>query len=208
MDETSLIFRPTSGRWLAGVVAVLAAYGLVSLVASGDVTDVVRYGPGVALVGALVWAAYWRPSVEVSDAGVTLHNVLRSIELPWPSIQRIDTRYALTLVTAYGTYAAWAAPAPGRRRTKDVVEPELRGLPESTYGPAGSVRPGDLPGTPSGDAAAIVRLRWEALRDAGHLDQPRLERSRPVTRWDRVTVTVLAVLAAATVVGLVATHQP
>lgn len=203
-----MVFRPTSGRWLAGVVAVLAAYGLVSLVAAGDVTDVVRYGPGVALVGALVWAAYWRPSVEVSDAGVTLHNVLRSIELPWPSIQRIDTRYALTLVTAYGTYAAWAAPAPGRRRTKDVVEPELRALPESTYGPAGSVRPGDLPGTPSGDAAAIVRLRWEALRDAGHLDQPRLERSRPVTRWHVATVAVLAVLAAATVVGLVVTHQP
>ncbi len=208
MDETSLIFRPTSGRWLAGVIAALAAYGLASLALTGDATDVLRYAPGVALVGAVVWAAYWLPSVEVSDAGVTLHNVLRSVELPWPSIQRIDTRYALTLVTAYGTFAAWAAPAPGRRGSKDVVEPDLRGLPESTYGAAGSVRPGDLPGTASGDAAVIVRSRWEALRDAGHLDQPRLERSRPVTRWHRGTLTVLAVLAATTVAGLVVTHQP
>ncbi|WP_308121633.1 PH domain-containing protein [Actinotalea ferrariae] len=209
MDETTQVFRPTSGRWLAGTVAALAAFGLVSLVVEGEPAEVLRYGSVLVLVAALVWAAYWLPAVEVSAAGVTLRNVLRTVELPWPSIQRIDTRYALTLVTAYGTYSAWAAPAPGNRRShRETPAAELRGLPETTYGAGGSVRPGDLPSSPSGAAAAIVRRRWEELRDAGHLDDPRLERPTPRTTWHRGTLTVLGVLTVATVVALLAVHQP
>src|SRR5665647_3403221 len=114
VDPTTLTFRPRSGRWMTGVVAALALYGIGSLAVAGEPLTLVRYAPGLLLVTAVVWAAYWQPAVIVSDAGVTVRNVLRTVELPWPSIQRIDTRYALTLITAYGSYAAWAAPAPGR----------------------------------------------------------------------------------------------
>jgi len=192
---------------MTGVVAALALYGIGSLAAAGEPLTLVRYAPGLLLVTAVVWAAYWQPAVIVSDAGVTVRNVLRTVELPWPSIQRIDTRYALTLITAYGSYAAWAAPAPGRIRSREASAAELRGLPESTYGAAGSVRPGDLPTSPSGEAAAIVRRRWEALRDAGHLDDPRLERDRPRTHLHWGTVALLATLAAATVAALAGIHQ-
>lgn len=208
MDETTLTFRPASGRWMTGVVAALAAFGIVSLALEGGQTELLRYGPGLVLVTALVWAAYWQPAVTVSAAGVTLRNVLRTVELPWPSIQRVDTRFALTLVTAYGTYSAWAAPAPGTGRAREASAADLRGLPESTYGAGQSVRPGDLPNSPSGAAAAIVRVRWEALRDAGHLDQPRLERDRPRSQVHWRTVTLLSVLAALTVAAVLATHQP
>ena len=208
MDETTLTFRPASGRWMTGVVAGLALFGIVSLAVEGGTDELLRYAPGLVLVAALVWAAYWEPSVTVSASGVRVRNVLRTIELPWPAIQRVDTRYALTLVTAYGTYSAWAAPAPGSSRTREASAADLRGLPESTYGAGQSVRPGDLPTSPSGAAAAIVRLRWEALRDAGHLDRPRLEHDRPRSHVHWRTVTVLAVLAALTVAALLAPHQP
>ncbi|WP_217617392.1 PH domain-containing protein, partial [Cellulomonas sp. GbtcB1] len=74
------------------------------------------YVAPVVLVVHWGWAAYWRPAVLVSPAGDELRNVTRTIELPWPTIQRVDTRYAHTLHTAYGDYAAWAAPAPSRAR--------------------------------------------------------------------------------------------
>src|SRR5665648_354904 len=164
VDPPTLTFRPRSGRWMTGVVATLALYGIGSLAVAGEPLTLVRYAPGLLLVTAVVWATYWQPAVIVSDAGVTVRNVLRTVELPWPSIRRIDTRYALTLITADG-----------------------------------SVRPGDLPTGPSGQAAAIVRGRWEALRDAGHLDDPRLERDRPRSHLHWGTVALLATLAALTV---------
>src|SRR5450756_852879 len=207
VDPTTLTFRPRSGRWMTGVVAALALYGIGSLAVAGEPLALVRYAPGLLLVTAVVWAAYWQPAVIVSDAGVTVRNVLRTVELPWPSIQRIDTRYALTLITAYGSYAAWAAPAPGRTRSREASAADLRGLPESTYGAAGSVRPGDLPTSPSGEAAAIVRRRWEALRDAGHLDDPRLERDRPRSHLHWGTLALLAALVALTVAALAGIHQ-
>ena len=203
-----MTFRPESGRWMTGVVAAIALFGIVSLATQSGPVATLRYGPGLVLLATLVWAAYWQPSVQVSAAGVTLRNVLRTVELPWPAIQRVDTRYALTLVTAYGTYSAWAAPAPGSSRSREASAADLRGLPESTYGAGKSVRPGDLPTSPSGAAAAIVRTRWEALRDAGHLDHPRLERDRPRSYVHWRTVTLLSLLAALTAAAVLATHQP
>ncbi|HEY3545490.1 MAG TPA: PH domain-containing protein [Propionicimonas sp.] len=204
--NTTEVFRPVSGLWITGVVAAAAAFGLVSVATSGQPADLLRYGPVLVLVAAVVWAMFWRPSVTVSDAGVSLRNVLRTVDLPWPSIVRIDTKYALTLETAYGTYTAWAAPSSGRRHVDQTVPGDLRGLPESTYGAGASVRPGDLPASASGQAAALVRRRWDALRDAGHLDNPRLERQRAAVRWHWPVVALLGGLAAAAAAGLLLTH--
>lgn len=156
--------------------------------------------PWLALVALAVWATYWRPCVAVDDGGVHLVNVLRTIDLPWPSIQRIDTKWALMLFTAYGSFTAWAAPAPGVRAAARLQTGPRAALPESAVSDGVSIRPGDLPGSPSGDAALTVRRRWEELRDAGHLDDPRLEFARPPVHW-HVSVIAAAVVL---VVGCVA----
>ena len=196
------VFRPRSGLWLAGLAMAVAGLGVVSLLISRDVGAIVRFGPLLLLAGALAWAMFWRPNVEISDGGVHLRNVLRTVELPWPAIRRIDTRFALTLETAWGTYTAWAAPT-STSRTLSHAPSDLRALPETSFGQGDTVRPGDLPGSPSGDAAALVRRRWEVLRDAGHLDDPRLEQQRPTVRWHTLEITVLGVLALGSVLGLV-----
>lgn len=193
-------YRPGFGRGLALAVGALCAVVLGGGLL-GDASATLRYAPVLALVGVAAWAAYWRPAVVVSPAGVELRNVTRTIVLPWPSIERIETKYALTLHTAYGAYAAWAAPAPSRSRTLDARPDELAHLPETSYGPGGAVRPGDLAGTGSGQAAALIRWRWEELRDAGHLDDPVLERNRPRVRWHYGTLSALAVLTAASVLA-------
>ena len=202
------VFRSTFGRVLAGSVFAICAVGLVISLKDSGFTAVWQAGPWLALVALAVWATYWNPQVTVDDGGVHLVNVLRTVDLPWPAIQRVDTKWALTLVTAYGKFMAWAAPAPGGIATaRAAAKSDLRGLPESTYGAQRSIRPGDVPTSPSGAAAAEVRRRWEELRDAGHLDDPRLEHERVPVTWHwpviaaAVVLAVLGVTSALTTVG-------
>ncbi|WP_370524119.1 PH domain-containing protein [Cellulomonas sp. APG4] len=197
-DGTTIEFRARSGRVLTWAVAVLCAVAWVVTLVQEPV-DALRYGPALALPALVVWAVLGRPAVLVSDGGVELRNVLRTVHLPWTAIVRIDTKYALTLETAYGTYAAWAAPAPSRMQTLGASPADLEHLPESTY--VGGARPGDLITSASGQAAAHVRRRWEALRDAGYLDDPRLEHDRPQVRWHLLEALAVAALAAVAVLA-------
>jgi hypothetical protein len=166
-----------------------------------------RIAPLLLLVALVVWATFWNPRVEVTESGVRMVNVFRTIDIPWPAIQRIDTKWALTLVTAYGSFTAWAAPAPGMRssaRLSGNGGAGRRQVPSSAMMDSERIRPGDLPGSPSGDAAGSVRRHWEKLRDAGHLDNPRLEHERVPSRWNQPLIAAIAVLVIACVLaGLV-----
>ena len=70
----------------------------------------------------------------------------------------VDTKWALTLITAYGRFTAWAAPAPGasRGRARAPAERRRRTCPRARRRAAG-IRPGDLPSSPSGSAALLIR---------------------------------------------------
>jgi hypothetical protein len=194
-----VIFRSRFGQVLTVVMIGLAVLVIVLMIVQGTGQYVLRFGWSAVLVAFATWALYWAPSVTVSDGGITVRNVLRTIELPWPAIGAVDTKYALTLITTYGKYTAWAAPAPGRHATLSA-RGDVKHLPSSTY-VNGTIRPGDDLRTDSGQAALIVRRRWEDLRDGGFLDDARLERERPVIQWHWITIGVLVVLGTATVLG-------
>ena len=197
-------FRPGFGRGLTIFVAAIAVISSVVVLVTAGVTDTLLTVPWLALLVATCWAFFWRPSVIVTDAGVRLVNVTRTIDVPWPAVEDVDTRFALTLDTAYGRFAAWAAPAPGagtalrssmkarRRPSDDPDDPVV--IETSSMG--------DLAGSPSGEAAKIVRRRWERLRDDGFLDDPQVEFEKaPITWHWRIGLGVGA-LAAASVATL------
>lgn len=177
-------FRPGFGRGLTVVMAGAAVIVLVFIFSTEGVGAAMLTLPWLCLFMTCCWATFWRPCVVVSDARIRLVNVTRTIDVPWPALLEVDTRYALTLKTAYGSFAAWAAPAPGAgsalrtsmrsRRAYDPTDPDAEPTSSSI---------GDLAGTSSGDAATIVRRRWERLREAGHLDSPQLEFDAPPIRW-------------------------
>jgi hypothetical protein len=198
MSET-VVYRSRFGQVLTVTMISLAALVIVLMVVQGAGAYTLRYGWSVALVAFVTWAAYWAPSVTVSDGGVEIRNVLRTVHLTWPSIGAVDTKYALTLITAHGRFTAWAAPAPGRHATLGSAG-DRQHLPSSTY-VAGTIRPGDDLRSDSGQAALIVRRRWESLRDAGYLDDPRVENDRPAVRWHWLTIAVLLVLSVCAVLG-------
>lgn len=187
-------FRPAFGRGLTVVIVIVAVCVLVFVAATNSAENALLTLPWLVLFVTTCWAVFWRPSVVVSDAGVRLVNVTRTIDVPWPALVDVETRYALTLVTAYGRYAAWAAPAPGAGSAlRTSMRSRSAHRSDETVGGATM---GEIEGTASGDAAGIVRRRWERLRDAGYLDDPRLEFERPPVRWNwEIGIVVAALLA-------------
>lgn len=194
----SFVFRSRSGRIMTVLIAVLCAGGLIASAASAGIVDTLRILPALLLIALLGWMLFWRPVVEADDAGVRLVNVLRTIELSWPEIQRIDTKWALAFQTSHGVVTAWAAPAPGRHAVYAATRQDGVHLPESTY-VDGTVRPGDLVTSDSGHAAYLIRLRWEELRDAGLLGESEYPRLRVHWQWPLIAtalaLTALTVLA-------------
>lgn len=162
------IFKARTNTWFAWLSWAVAAFGIV--------VTAVTAGPGalagtapLLLIAFLGWQLFWMPAVVVHDGGVTLENPFRSVLVPWAALVHVDTRFALTLVTAENSYTSWAAPAPGIWGGRNAGPADLQGLPATTYGPGKSVRPGDLKSTDSGQAARLVRARWQELAESGEL---------------------------------------
>lgn len=183
-------------------VAVWALSGLmVASALAGDERLVALY-PAAAALSLFAWAGLWRPGVRVDDAGVLVQNVTHRVEIPWAALIHVDTRFALTLHTPSGKFAAWSAPAPGfigsMRAGRNPANREARAADAS-------LRAGDLLGTESGNAATVVREQWRRRIDGGQV-QTGIAHEVPVHRqWDVPVVAGLVVLAAATVWTLVVT---
>jgi hypothetical protein len=198
------VFHSRFNRILAIVVWSLEVFLLVS---SGVAGEFVK-NPAMFLVPAvfaavLVWALLWNPQVIVGDQEVVIVNVLRTIVVPWPALIDVDTKYSLSLRTPRGNYAAWAAPAPGRTSLAIARRAERRhGSSAQVPAIGGRSRPGDLITTESGEAAYLVRERWNKLVESGAIEAG-IADSTPVTiRWHWVSDGVLLLLAVATTVAL------
>ena len=199
-----VVFRSMFGRVLTVAIGAICAITAVVIAVSGNLADFLGFVPWLALLAGACWATFWRPRVEVSDGGVRLVNVMRTIDVPWPAITGIETRWALTLLTAYGKFTAWAAPAPGRgaMRKATRVDPHL--LLGRAVGAAATDAPLEITVGPAGEAAEIVRDHWERLRAAGHLDNPVLEHERVPVRWHLGTIAAGIALAGLGIAGLMA----
>lgn len=182
VSSEATTLRSRFGQTLVIVVwAIIAAFA-VALIAQGQILPILKYSAVLALAAFVVWLLMWSPSVTIGPSGVAVRNLLRTNDVSWPAIQRIDTRFALTLYTSAGKIVAWSAPAPSRFAALRSTRSDLSNLPESSY-LAGSIRPGDIPKSDSGLAALYVRRYYEQLRDAGYLDSGVVEGSGVRTTW-------------------------
>ncbi|MGL4340731.1 MAG: PH domain-containing protein [Rhodoglobus sp.] len=190
-------FRPAFGRVLSVVVTVIALSGLIGFVITGDGGSLLRYGWGLLLMVVVVYSMFWYPSLDVAEQAITVRNVFTTVIVPWSAVQRVDTKYALTLYTHDGTITAWASPAPHRYATHNASASDARLASNGT----GAVRPGDLLSTPSGAAAFVIRRHGEQLRDDGLLNAScEAEGVRRDIHWPLIIV--LGVLLVATVLGV------
>ena len=176
MGPTQTI-RPTFSRVLAALVALCCLLTLAIVLAESGAVAALRVAGPCAGVALLTWTVFWRPLVEVSDGGVLLVNPWRTVHVPWPALDEVGARWALTVRTTDGrTFSAFAAPAPGATG-------------------------GDRVGL-SGEAVSAVEARGERLIAAGYLDQVRPEGARVTVRAHVRTVVAMAALIALSALAL------
>ena len=192
------VFRSAFGRVITVVIGALMAVAVVSIL-GGDLVRGLRLLPWPLLGTALTWALMWRPRVVVDRGGVEVANPFTDWHVPWGSIRRIDTKWALELETDRGSVQAFAAPAPSRYGIANVGRDDIRLARESSL-VGGGIRPGDSIHSVSGAAAHVVRTHWEELRDEGGLDER--ETATRAVHWPAVAiVAVPAILAAGALLG-------
>jgi Bacterial PH domain len=179
-------YRPLFGRVLTVVVAVICLVGVIGLAVLGDWANLITTIWPLAFFAVLVFTLFWRPVIAIDDRGLTVVNVFRTVFLPWAALERIDTRYSLTLFTPTRKVPVWAAPGPSARRNTDNDG-------SVTGGPA-SLRIAD-----------VVTERWDALREAGALPDTNRESGMTArTHW--ITIVVLVALLVASVVSVLLPH--
>ena len=189
----TLVFRSTYGRVLTLATGAVAVALVVVTALTGDVAAVVGAVVPAALVTYLVWMLFWRPAVEVSDGGVEVRNVARTVHVPWTAYEGVETRYSLELRYAGGTVTAWAAP-----RSSGTA----RWLRSSRRRTAGQDQV--VAGASAEAVADAVTQRHGLLAAAGHLDRAVPGAPGARTTWHVVQLAVLGALAVATVVVLTA----
>jgi hypothetical protein len=209
------VFGSTPGRVLTGATGVAAVLLVAVLVGEVPVADLVLAASLGGLAVLVVWALLGRPDVEVSDGTVVLHNVLRTVTIPWPTVLGTEVGWSFAVLTTAGRWVAWAAPrASGTARAMRRRRPT--GEADDVVAAAGGPLPAGAPpqGPPGGRrrhaataeaVAAAVDERLAVLRLAGHLDDA--ERMvaehglRPTVTWNSTTLAWalgLALVAAAT----------
>jgi hypothetical protein len=200
MAFQEVTFRPIPSRVLA-VVTIGVCLAGVGVMVVQDPLAALRYAWGLIFVAVLAWALFWRPSLAVQEHGITVVNVLRTTFVSWPALERVDTRFALTLFTTDGRVPVWVSPAPGRHRAFGLARADFDGVADSARGEHGALRPSDALSTTSGGLAHVIRSHWEQLRDAGMFAAGR-EPEATRTTWHVGTIAALAVAAGATALGL------
>jgi len=113
-----LVYRPVLGRVLTVCFALFVLWWAVAGITSPHHAGLSWTALAwVLVIGAVLYALFWRPAVVVEPDGVQLINVVRDVRVPWVALEGVRTQYALTLVTARRSYPSWAAGAPGRRNS-------------------------------------------------------------------------------------------
>ncbi|WP_105036102.1 PH domain-containing protein [Cryobacterium aureum] len=190
-------FYSRFNRVIAVVFATVAALSALSVVLLPTASNRWLAVPALFVI-LFVWEVLWRPDLRVSDEAITIHNPLRTIIVPWAALVHVDTKFALTLHTPGRKFAVYCAPAPGRSLTSSGRRKSTDPVPYVS----GSPRPGDLPGSESGEAAQLVRARWDLLQKTGRVDGGLAAQTPVAVVWAWGRAGVLAVGAAASVVAI------
>ena len=101
------------------VVGILGGLAGLALLVPGLLTESRSWTliSTVVLALVLLWLFVARPCAVIHAEGIRLVNPLRVVDVTWPVITEVRSRWALELVVEGRRYTAWGVPAdPGRPR--------------------------------------------------------------------------------------------
>lgn len=199
----TLIYRTFFARALAWAAALMSAFAVVFFLITGGIGELARSGGISLLLLTLVWALFEYPAVIVSDGGVTVRNIMRTIHVPWPAYQGVDTAWQLRLRTTEGDVSSWAIPAPSRMEGGPAASQDVVANPVAVEAAlaAGSQPVNVWRGVNAVVVAGAVKARHEALTAQGWL-----KRGQPNTglehSWNSRMLLAVASAAVLALLGL------
>ncbi len=116
------------------VLSLVVALGLVNTVFLAPIQENFESIAFSALLIYLAWLLFWQPHIhkDVSEQGVIIVTLLRTHQITWGQIVRLETRWALEIFTEKRKYTAWSAPAPGRHTSVLASRDQGEHLPKSS----------------------------------------------------------------------------
>jgi len=149
----------------------------------------------VALGLVLLWLFVIRPCAVIHAEGIRLVNPMRVVDLTWPAISEVRSRWALELIADGERYTAWGVPAdPGRPRYgRQLLTIPANRVPQK---PGTEPEP-KQPKLEAQTIAAEVEERIAADRKRKDGRTPRIA----VQTWDPVSVGLLLAATAFFVIG-------
>ena len=160
----------------------------------------------VTLALVLLWLFVVRPAAVIHDEGIRLVNPLRVVDVTWPTITEVRSRWALELVAEGKKYTAWGIPAdPGRPKygRSLLTAPANRMAKASSVTASGRAASADdeLPKRAKVQAQAVaaeVEARIAADRRRKGDKTPRIAHQT----WDPASVGLLVAALAFFVIGV------
>ena len=148
----------------------------------------------VALGLVLLWLFVYRPCAVLHAEGIRLVNPLRVVDLTWPAISEVRSRWTLELFADGKRYTAWGVPAdPGRPR----YGKQLLAMPTNRVEKDSADAEPKKPKLDAQVVAAEVEERIAADRRRKDGRTPRVA----VQHWDPFAVGVLLASVAFFVIG-------
>lgn len=181
-----------------GLIGLCVLLGVIFTIGHGGMD--LQSGCFLVAAALVLWAIFVRPCLILATGGVGLHNIVRDIDLTWPVVDLIESRWNLKIFAADGRgWGSWAI---------TTQRPTARGAARTGGGSGlglGRVSPEDLK-DPTASASSMARTIQEAKEDyeravrQGQLAaQPEQVRVRPA--WPSIAALVAAVVLI--VVGIV-----
>lgn len=188
MGETH-VFRTPMAQIMTIAIAAVAVVAMAYFVMVDGARELWRSGPVVLLIVVIVWLVFWRPRVVVSDGGITVANIARTVHVPWPLFTAVDSQWSLAVTAGGHKISSWAIPASSgmAARTRRPSRAEtVRTWPEAgRFAPHARSANADT-------VAMTIAQRHQDLRGAGHLDQPTVGALAVTTTWNSTELLVLA----------------
>ncbi len=185
--------RPGSAVAVGVVGGIVGLALLVPAVATSERSWTLISSIVLGLV--LLWLFVYRPCAVIHAEGIRLVNPMRVVDLTWPAISEVRSRWTLELFSDGRRYTAWGVPAdPGRpRHGRQLLTIPTNRLKQKTAADA-------APKKPKLDAQLVAaeieeRIAADRRRRAGRT--PRVA----VQHWDPVAVGVLLAAVAFFVIG-------
>ncbi|MGK9146561.1 hypothetical protein KXS11_02890 [Plantibacter flavus] len=177
--------RSTSGYWILGVTAALMIFFVVDAISRGAWTFALQALPWELLVVWVVYLILVRPCIIVEPEQLTIVNVARVHDIPWPRMEEATSRYQLTVLLRDGRrITSWGAPTAGLDRPSMLGGRAGRQGADHQERAAGVRRPGRA----GNEGPTAVQLIERSHERWGRMDSN--DTRLAVSRWDVVAVAV------------------